>query len=252
MPDILYQWVLLAAVFMPLERLLPHDRSQRALRAGAGGDLVYLVVNSLLIGVVLGGIGVALVSLRAMVMPQVMLDAVASAPFWLQLCGVVVLGDFGFYLAHRAFHQIPVLWRFHAVHHSIEHLDWLAAHRVHALDQISTKTASLLPIILLGFQVEAVAIWGLLYGWHSLLLHANIRLPLGPLEGIIASPHFHRWHHAHDEEGRDKNFAGQLAFLDYLFGTAHRPEGRFPNAYGTDEPLPSGWLAQFAAPFKRR
>ena len=69
-------------------------------------------------------------------MPLGISSAVQSQPLWLQVVEHFCMADLGFYLAHRAFHAVPWLWRFHAVHHSIEEMDWLAAHRVHAVDQI--------------------------------------------------------------------------------------------------------------------
>jgi sterol desaturase/sphingolipid hydroxylase (fatty acid hydroxylase superfamily) len=78
--------------------------------------------------------------------------AVAAQPYWLQFIEALILSDLGFYFTHRAFHAIPTLWKFHAVHHSIEEMDWLAAARVHPIDQIITKGASLLPVFALGFS----------------------------------------------------------------------------------------------------
>lgn len=252
MLSFLQNWLLFAVVFIPLERILPQDRQQGMVREGLIGDLIYVFLNAIIIGFVLGGLGAGLIALREFIMPAAMLEAVAALPFWAQLAIIFLLGDLGFYLAHRAFHEIPLLWRFHAIHHSIETLDWIAAFRVHAFDQICTKGASLIPVVLLGFRAEAVALWALIYGWHSILLHSNVRLSFGPLEGWIASPHFHRWHHARDAEGHDKNYAGQLAFIDRLFDTNHQPKGRYPKAYGTDTPVPNGWLAQFLAPLRPR
>jgi sterol desaturase/sphingolipid hydroxylase (fatty acid hydroxylase superfamily) len=164
---------------------------------------------------------------------------------------VVLVADIGFYLMHRAFHAMPFLWRFHAVHHSIEELDWLAAYRVHPLDQILTKSAAVLPVILLGFSDGAVMIYVLLYKWQSLAIHSNSRISLGPLKWIFASPQFHHWHHANESEAFDKNFAGQLAFLDWIGRSLYMP-ARMPAKYGTDEPMPQRFDLQMIHPFRRR
>ena len=84
--------------------------------------------------------------------PDAWRTAIAARPIWLQVITVVIIADLGFYLAHRLFHAVPWLWHFHAVHHSIEEMDWLAAHRVHPVDQIVTKGASLVPVFVLGFS----------------------------------------------------------------------------------------------------
>jgi sterol desaturase/sphingolipid hydroxylase (fatty acid hydroxylase superfamily) len=137
------------------------------------------------------------------------------------------------------------------VHHSIEAMDWLAAHRVHPIDQILTKSASFLPVFALGFAMEPILIFALLYQWQSLLIHANTRIGFGPLRWIVASPHFHHWHHANDAAARDKNFAGQLSLLDLCFGTLHLPR-RAPERYGIDEAMPRSYLGQLAYPFARQ
>src|SRR6266436_4200752 len=64
--------------------------------------------------------------------------------------------------------------------------------------------------------------------------HSNVRFRFGPLRFLFASPEFHHWHHSDQREARDKNFAGQLSFLDALFGSLHLPRGQAPTTYGLD------------------
>jgi sterol desaturase/sphingolipid hydroxylase (fatty acid hydroxylase superfamily) len=105
------------------------------------------------------------------------------------------------------------------------------------------------PLFLLGFRLEVLA--GVLPGaaLHGLLLHANVRWSFGPLRYVIASPAFHRWHHAADAEGRDKNFAGLLPVWDLIFGTFHMP-GRPPVRCGVDEEVPKGFFGQLVWPWR--
>ena len=65
---------------------------------------------------------------------------------------------------------------------------------------------------------------------------------------VLASPHFHRWHHSSAPEARDRNFAGQLAILDRVFGTLYMPESK-PAGYGIGQVLPSNWFGQLVYPF---
>ena len=145
--------------------------------------------------------------------------------------------------------QFPGCGDFHAIHHSIEELDWLAAARVHPVDQILTKGVSLVPVVALGFSEWAIAVYAVLYQWQSVLIHANVRIGFGPLRLLFASPEFHHWHHSNDREARDRNFAGQLSFLDALFGTLHMPRGRMPTVYGLDRPIPHRYAYQLLYPF---
>lgn len=238
-------------VFIPLERILTLRDQQRVLREGWRNDLVYVFVNG---AVVRAGLTVLLIGAAPVLhwlMHEEMRTTIANQSYWLQTIAAIIVADLGFYVAHRAFHSIPLLWRFHAIHHSIEELDWLAAARVHPVDQIVTKGVSLLPLIALGFDAVPIAIFSTIYFWHSLLLHANVRLSVGPLGWLIASPAFHHWHHAHEPAAHNKNYAGQLAILDTMFGTLFLPRGRMPARYGLNTPTPQTYLQQIAHPFRR-
>lgn len=240
--------LVIALIFIPLEALIPHRHEQKTLRSHWLNDAFYMFFNGILIKagllVVVGG---ALVLIGYLI-PDSVGQLVQSQPVWLQAIEVIVVADIGFYLAHRAFHAFPFLWRFHAVHHSIEEMDWLAAHRVHPIDQVLTKSASYLPIFALGFSPAAIGIYVLIYQWQALLIHSNVRINFGPLRWIVASPQFHHWHHANERQAYDKNFSGQLSFLDAIGGTLYMPD-RMPSKYGTNDPVPTVYHEQLAYPF---
>ena len=180
--------LIIALVFVPLERITSLHPEQKILRAHWANDLIYLFLNSILIQLgLLLLTGAAMIGVR-LAMPDVVGASVRSQPLWLQAIEVIVIADCGFYAAHRAFHEVPFLWRFNAIHHSIEEMDWLAAHRVHPLDQILTKAASVLPVFALGFSDAAIAIFALSYQCQSLLIHSNTRIGFGPLRWVLASP----------------------------------------------------------------
>jgi sterol desaturase/sphingolipid hydroxylase (fatty acid hydroxylase superfamily) len=238
-------------VFVPLERVLALRPEQRLFRRGWLTDFTHLFVSGVMIK--LGLLAFLLVVVLAVerITPSGWRATIAGQPLWVQFPLLLVLADLGFYMAHRAFHTVPILWRFHAVHHSIQEMDWLAGHRVHPVDQILTKGLSLVPVYALGFSTPAVLLFAALYHWQALLIHSNVRIGFGPLKWILASPHFHHWHHADCPEAVDKNFAGQLVFLDMLFGTLYMPAGRMPARYGTREPVPRSYLGQIVYPFVR-
>ncbi|MBS3648093.1 sterol desaturase family protein [Pseudaminobacter sp. 19-2017] len=241
--------LIVALIFIPLERLLPLHAGQKVLRKHWINDVVYLLFNGIPIKLgLLVLIGSLMIGIRA-VIPTEVEEYVQAQPIWLQAIEAILVADLGFYLAHRTFHAVPFLWKFHAIHHSIEEMDWLAAHRVHPVDQILTMTASLLPVLALGFAGPAVAIYAIVYQAQSLLIHSNTRIGFGPLKWLLASPQFHHWHHANERQAYDKNFAGQLPLWDALLGTLHMPE-RMPKAYGCDDPVPSLYHQQLAYPIR--
>lgn len=242
--------ILVVLVFVPLERLFALRHEQRVLRNLWQLDTVYLLVNGAIIGFGLNLVLFGALMLTSQIVPKQFQSWVGAQPFWLQLPVLLLLSDLGFYTVHRMFHKVPWLWKFHAVHHSIEEMDWLAAHRVHPLDQILTKGASLLPVVALGFSAWPVAAYATIYHWQSLFIHSNVKINLGPLARIFASPRFHHWHHANHAEAFDKNFAAQLSFLDALFGTLHMPTEKMPRRYGTNTPVPQNYGPQLMFPFQ--
>ncbi len=240
--------LVVALIFIPLERLIPHNHGQKTLRQHWLNDVFYLFFNGIPIKFGLFALVGTIMVGTSLIVPPGVGEAVRAQPVWLQAIEVIILADIGFYLAHRAFHAVPFLWRFHAVHHSIEEMDWLAAHRVHPVDQILTKSASYLPIFVLDFSPAAIAVYFVIYQWQSLLIHSNTRIGFGPLKWIFASPKFHHWHHSNERQAYDKNFAAQLPFLDAIGGTLYMPD-RMPMKYGTDDPVPTTYHEQLAYPF---
>jgi sterol desaturase/sphingolipid hydroxylase (fatty acid hydroxylase superfamily) len=242
--------VLAFLVFAPLEHLFATHAEKKILRQAWKLDLFYAVFSAMLTKAGLTAIVIGTSYFAALWIPSSFKTDVGALPLWIQVAVAILLSDLGFYGVHRLFHKIPFLWKFHAVHHSIETMDWLAGHRVHPLDQIFTKGASLVPVFALGFSDTTVAIYGAIYFWQSMLIHSNVNLRLGPLRYILALPQFHHWHHADHPEAHDRNFAGQLAFLDFIFRTHHLPEQAVPERYGTSTPVPSDYLGQIVFPFK--
>ena len=235
-------------VFIPLERLFAMH-PQKVFRRDWGNDLIFLFLNGMLIKLGLLAVIVAVIFAAAWIVPASFQAMVGGLPYWVQIPAVILLSDLGFYWTHRMFHAVPWLWRFHSIHHSIEELDWLAASRVHPVDQILTKGVSLIPVFVLGFSDWVIGVYALLYQWQAVLIHSNVRLGFGPLRFLFASPEFHHWHHSNHREARDRNFASQLSFLDALFGSFHLPRGQIPTTYGLDRPMPQRYVPQLLYPF---
>lgn len=176
-------------------------------------------------------------------------QAVASQPWWLQFVEVVVLSDFLIYWGHRLQHRVGFLWRFHAVHHSAEHLDWLAAHREHPLDTIYTVGLINLPALILGFPLETIAGFIAFRGIWAIYIHSNVRLPIGPLRVLVGAPELHHWHH---DRARDAgNYANISPLMDVLFGTYRCPDHE-PERFGINESCPQTYLSHLVRPLLPR
>ena len=240
-----------ALIFIPFEHLFA-ERPQKMFRKGLGVDLIYMLLNGFIIKLAIIMVAASILSVAAILVPQSITQAVSGQPVWLQVAEITLISDIGVYWAHRAFHKIPALWKFHAIHHSIEELDWLGAFHSHPVDIIATKAISLTPIFFLGFSEASIAIFSIIYVGHTLLVHSNVRVSFGPLKWLIASPQFHRWHHANQREAYDKNFAGQLPFLDVMFGTYNATGNKVPEKYGVDDPIPATYFGQTGYPLMSR
>jgi sterol desaturase/sphingolipid hydroxylase (fatty acid hydroxylase superfamily) len=247
-------WLLIVMmVFVPLERMFALRR-QDVFRRGFLVDLAYYFVNNLVPKLILI-VPMALVGYAAhRVIPAGFYTRVGALPLGLRMAGALVIGELGFYWGHRWSHEVPFLWRFHAVHHSAEEMDWLVHTRAHPMDMVFTRLCGFIPLYLLGlaqpagggldavtiFVIFATTLWGF-------FIHANLKWRLGPLEWFIATPVFHHWHHTYDQP-LNKNFSSMLPWVDRIFGTYHSPVGapdaQWPTRYGTGDPVASGFVDQ--------
>lgn len=235
----------LALVFIPMEKAFPAKQGQKIFRYGWALDLCYFFGQYLLwSGLVLKALNYFadwLTNIPSARLQQL----VGGQPLWLQALEVLVLSDFLIYWAHRLQHKVDFLWRFHKVHHSAKRLDWLAAHREHPLDSIYTVGIINLPALLLGFDLDAIAILVAFRGIWAIYIHSNVRLPIGPLKKIIGAPELHHWHH--DLERDRGNYANISPLMDIIFGTYVCPD-KEPEAFGIKEKFPENYAGQMLFP----
>lgn len=242
-----------SAVYIPLERLFAKYPTQPTFRQAWRVDLTYFFINSLL---------VQLSTLLTMQPAMVFFDwarlpivssTIGQLTLWLQIPIVLLVADFTQYWVHRAFHSWPVLWRFHAIHHSAEAMDWLAGSRLHLVDAVLTRGLTYIPLYVLGFSEAAIAGYVVIVVFQATFIHANVRWEFARLSRILATPCFHHWHHSAEREAIDKNFAVHTPVWDWLFGTYYMP-GRWPKEYGLAEgnQVPDTFALQFLFPFRRR
>jgi lathosterol oxidase len=245
--------LLLTLIFVPLERWLPQRQEQSVFRPGWVTDLQHFFVSHVFVQLLTFlTLWPATVFFADLTGPDLR-ARVQAQPLWLQAMEVMVVADVSEYLAHRLFHAVPWLWRFHAVHHSVEHMDWIAGSRLHPVDIVVIRAITFLPIYLLGFATSAVYAYLLLVSFHAVFVHANLRYRTGAYEQWFGMPRFHHWHHSSEPEAIDKNFALLFPWIDRLFGTLYLPPKRWPQRYGgVGYRLPEGWWPQFKWPFQRR
>ena len=238
-------------IFVVIEKLFPLYRGQAVFRREWQTDLVHFAVNHFIVGLILLTVNFLIFRLFGWLVRDSVHAFVGGIPFVLQLLLCILAADLAQYWTHRAYHEVPFLWKFHAVHHSTKTMDWLAGSRQHMLELVFTRVLVLAPLYVLGFNKGVIDAYIIIVGFQAVFNHANVHLPWGPLRYLVVTPDFHHWHHASDEEAIDKNYSAHYAFLDYLFGTAVKSGKRFPEKYGVvGDYMPDGFVRQQLFPFR--
>jgi sterol desaturase/sphingolipid hydroxylase (fatty acid hydroxylase superfamily) len=232
-------------LFVPVELLLPARKAHRA----PVSDWLHFWANSVIVPLsaltlmaFIGG------TVRAS-LPSAFTGGLGRWPLGEQLLLTVILAELWSYWAHRIAHAVPFLWRFHQVHHSIEHMTWVSALRQHPFDAIWIMAGANIPAFAMGVDLRPLASFIFIERCYTILLHSNIDFSYGWCDRIFASTRFHHWHHDRGLEGRDKNFAGMFSLLDWLFGT-YQPTEKSVQVMGLDRksPPPNYW-SQLLWPF---
>jgi sterol desaturase/sphingolipid hydroxylase (fatty acid hydroxylase superfamily) len=241
-------------LFVVIEKLFPLYRGQSVFRFEWQTDMKHFAVNHFIVGLALLIVNFLIHHAFGWLVSSHFQQMVASIYFVPQLLLCVLVADMAQYWTHRAYHEVPFLWRFHAVHHSVKTMDWLAGSRQHMFELIFTRVCVLAPLYVLGFSEAVMNAYIIVVGFQAVFNHANVHLPWGPVKYVLVTPDFHHWHHASDDEAIDKNYSAHYAFLDYLFGTAVKgTKQQFPEKYGVvGDYMPEGFIRQQLFPFRRQ
>jgi lathosterol oxidase len=243
--------IVYSLIFIPMEKLFGR-LPQSVFRRGWRIDATYFFISTMLVQLTTYLTLRPAISLFGWAQSPTIQAWVNSQPFWIQFLEIMFLADLVQYWVHRMFHQIPWLWKFHAVHHSAEVMDWMAGNRLHLVDLALTRSLIYIPSFILGFADMPMYVYIVFVSLHSVFIHANLGLSLGRWRYVVATPQFHHWHHGAEHEAIDKNFAVHFPVLDMVFGTFFLPGQRWPANYGVvDQKVPESFVRQFFFPFVR-
>ncbi len=247
----LLDMLLMTLLLSPIEVLWPAYPKQSVFRDEWLVDIVYFLSTH-----IPNQITTFLILLPATQLTDVfgnptLLDFTRSLWWPVQFFLAVLVADLAEYAIHRALHQVPWLWKFHAIHHSSKALDWIAGSRAHIVEDLLVRGFILIPMMM-AFSHTMIVAYLLFVALHATWTHCNFGPTIKWLEPFVIFPRFHHWHHTSQREGIDKNFAIHFPWIDRIFGTYYYPKDAWPETYGLDnEPIPRTFWAQTLYPFRR-
>jgi len=242
--------LLMALIYVPIERLWPQYPDQGTFRPEWTLDVAYFLSTHLPVQILSLMILLPATEASRFLAVPALQRFVGGLPWLVQFVFAILVADLAEYAAHRLVHRVPFLWRFHAVHHSAKALDWIAGSRAHFVDDVIIRGAVLLPLVLLGFAQSIVPAYLVFVTLHATWTHCNFGPTAAWLENFLVLPRHHHWHHATEKEAIDKNYAIHFPWIDRIFGTYYSPKGRWPDRYGlADEELSPTFIGQTIGPF---
>jgi sterol desaturase/sphingolipid hydroxylase (fatty acid hydroxylase superfamily) len=244
------------AVLFALERLFPAARPRFEAALGQLKQQILRIARNL-----------GLAGINAVISPLVVipLSAVATQwshdwrPDWLDGFGAVALDllllDFWIYWWHRANHLIPVLWRFHEVHHLDQFLDVTSGIRFHLGEVLLSAVVRAAVILVLAIPLSSVIIFETVLLIATMFHHSNIRLPTR-LEHILSlfvvTPSIHWVHHHAIRQDTNSNYATILSIWDHLFGSRSGTKRTPDLRIGVEREADRTFLSLIVRPFQER
>lgn len=223
-------FLILGAIFAPLERLIPFSRKW------FGDEEAAVDVMLFFGGKFWGDYINAPLRLATIAYVVQEISPEIGREIWpsflhpvVQVLLLLSLRDFFRYWYHRWMHESEFMWRWHAVHHSSERLYWFNGTRSHPLEGLVSSFLWAIPLAFIKAPVEIVFVTGLLGRTIGRFQHTNMDLILGPLDYVFSSPKNHRYHHSRKLEEGNSNYGGDVIFWDILFGTFYLPKGQEPS-----------------------
>jgi sterol desaturase/sphingolipid hydroxylase (fatty acid hydroxylase superfamily) len=233
--------ILLLALFWCWERLQPFFGQREGRWRHAANNLAIAVINTVVLGLAFGSATTAVANWTED--NQLGLLSVLSVGEPWRFALALVLLDGWMYLWHRANHAIPLLWRFHRMHHSERHMDVTTATRFHLGEHIGARMLRLGLIPLLGFDIWNLLAYDTLVIAITQLHHADISL--GWLDRwlriFIVTPNMHKVHHSDWRPETDSNYATVFSIWDRLARTFRMRSDPSTLVFGLEEFADLSW-----------
>ena len=243
------------AIIALFERLMPYEKTWLARDGEAFNDIAHTLLNKggVQIAAAIGAIfpiAVATVAQPVLVSPVHLWPD--HWPMVFQVILGLIIAEFGLYFAHRLAHEHLGLWRFHALHHSVQRLWVVNTGRFHFMDSLIKIGLSQIPLYLLGAPLPVFLWIGAVTAFVGLLTHCNIDVRTGPLDWILSTPRLHRWHHSRVLAEGNTNYGENLVLWDQVFGTYYNPPRPSSTDIGITGRVASSFWGQVVQPFSKQ
>ncbi len=169
-------------------------------------------------------------------------------PLWSQVILGLIAAEFALYWAHRWGHEVKWIWRFHAIHHSVEKLWFLNTGRFHFIDSLISIVLGMGLLIALGAPMEVIVWLSAITAFIGVLTHCNIEMRAGWMPYIFNTPTIHRWHHSKKLREGNKNYGENLMIWDLIFRTYFNEDRRPPANIGITDFMPPKFRHQLLWP----
>ena len=196
-------------------RQLSRPRRERGLT-----NLSLTTLNSVLVWVTVGSLAYAS-ALFAAERGLGLLHWVSFPP-WAAAAVTLLVLDFAIYLQHVLFHAVPLLWRFHQVHHADLDFDATTGLRFHPIEIFLSLGFKMVVVVLLGAVPWVVVAFEILLNASSVFNHSNVRIAARVdrwLRWVMVTPDMHRVHHSTRGEETNSNFGFSFSWWDRVCGT---------------------------------
>ncbi len=245
-------YAFLAITLYALEQTMPHEKVWNNNDGQTFANIAHTLLNK-------GSVQLLVVFSAAIGLADYITPASAPGysiwprdwPIWAQATLGIVVAEFGLYWVHRLNHEVPLLWRFHAVHHSVTRLWIINTGRFHFVDSLMSIMIGIAILVALGAPMEVLVWLSAITAFIGMLTHCNVEMHFGPLSWIFNTPGLHRWHHSKVLAEGNTNYGENLMLWDQLFGTYINPGHKPPVDIGIRENMPESFVHQLAYPFRR-
>jgi sterol desaturase/sphingolipid hydroxylase (fatty acid hydroxylase superfamily) len=220
------------AGILVVERVRPAQRRPLVAR-GHRHDVLFALLHATVGVFLITALTLSFQEVVRRVLPWIQLSRLHPLPRVGAVAAVFLAMDGCNWLVHLANHRVPVLWRFHELHHSQEDLNALSVFRTHPLIYVSYLLSLVPGIVLLANGAMSITLL-VIYGGFVAFAHSNTKAGFGPLRRVFVSPNYHRIHHRRDG-AQDVNLGFVFTIWDQLSRRAVFPT---TDTVGIDTGLP--------------